>query len=84
MRKKFRHVVEAGGIVLRFIDKRQQLLHIVAEKVGFQEGFPCASVVQVAAQRVDFAVVGQIAERMGQPPCREGVRAVALMDQRQR
>ena len=84
LRKQFGHVVEACGIVLRLVDQRQQLFQIVAEKVRFQEGLACAGVVQVAAQRVDFAVVGQIAERMGQPPRRERVRAVALMDERQR
>ena len=39
--------------------------------------------VHVAAQRVDLAVVGDHAERLGQLPTRERVRAVTLVDDRQ-
>ena len=40
--------------------------------------------VDVAAQRVDLAVVGEVAVRMGQRPGREGVGAEARVHQRQR
>ncbi len=39
--------------------------------------------VRVAAQRVDLAVVREIAERLRQLPGREGVGAVALVDERE-
>ena len=39
--------------------------------------------VQIAAERVDFAVVGDHAEGLGQPPAWKRVRAVALVDHRQ-
>ncbi len=40
--------------------------------------------VEIAPQSVDFAVVGEIAERVREVPGWEGVGAVPLMDQRQR
>lgn len=42
-----------------------------------------AQVVQVPAQGVDFPVVGQIPEGMGQAPGWESIRAVALVDEGQ-
>jgi hypothetical protein len=45
---------------------------------------PRAHPVLVAAQRVYLTVVGEQSERLCQTPVRKGVRAVALVNQRQR
>ena len=45
-----------------------------------QQGGPGAHTVNVAAQGVDLAVMGHVAEGLGQIPGREGVGAVTLMD----
>ena len=62
----------------------RSLCDVVAEQLGLQIGLAGPHVVQVAAQGVDLAVVGQVAERLGQLPGREGVGAVALVHDRQR
>ncbi len=45
-------------------------------------GGPAAHLLAVAADRVDLAVVGDRAERLGEPPDRVRVRRVALMEDR--
>jgi hypothetical protein len=46
-------------------------------------GFTGVDPVTVAANRINFSVVGDHAEGVGERPSREGIRAVALMENRQ-
>ena len=46
--------------------------------------FTSAQAVEVTAQRIDFAVVSEITERMGQGPSRERIRRITLVDKRNR
>ena len=81
--EQFEGVVEDGRIAGAGSGHGKQLGHVVAEEVRFEEGLAGIHPVDVAAQRVDFAVVAQKAKGMGQVPGRKGVGAVALVDQRQ-
>ncbi len=49
------------------------------KQVGAKIALARAHPVEVAAQGVDLAVVGQVAERLGQLPRGESVGAVALV-----
>jgi hypothetical protein len=82
--QEFERVVEAGGIGLAFIGDRPELLDIVAIELGRNARLPRRHPVDVAADGVDLAVMGDHPIRMGQPPGREGVGREALMYQRQR
>src|SRR3970282_1180956 len=65
-------------------DDRQDLLEIVAEKVRPAERLPRVHPVDVAAQRVDLAVVGDVAVRMRQRPGWEGIGGEALVNEGER
>ena len=66
--EEFEHLIETGGVRIAFEHDRKQLLQVVAEQIRFAQGFARAHPVRIAAQRVDFAVVGDIAERLGERP----------------
>ena len=66
------------------VDDREDLLDVVAEQVAGEHAFAGVHPVDVAAQGVDLAVVGEVAVGMGAFPAREGVGAEARMHQRQR
>ena len=79
--KKFEDIVERGGIGLAVVDKRQHRFEIFPEECRRQGLLACAELIEVAADGVDFAVVREHPERMGELPGRKGVRRVALMDE---
>ena len=81
--KKFEDIVERGGIGLAVVDKRQHRFEIFPEECRRQGLLACAELIEVAADGVDFAVVREHPERMGELPGRKGVRRVALMDERE-
>ena len=81
--QQLNHVVQAGGSALTGGNKRQQLLQVSPQQGGGQMRLTHAQVVHVPAQCVDFPVVGQIPEGMGQAPGWESIRAVALVDEGQ-
>ena len=62
----------------------RSLLQVVAEQIALEQALARAHPVDVAAQRVDLAVVRDEAVRMRQRPRRERVRAEPLVHQRQR
>ena len=62
----------------------QDLLDVVAEQLGLEQRLARVHPVDVAAQRVDLAVVRDVAVRMRAVPARERVRAETRMHQRQR
>ena len=82
--QEFEHVVEGRRITAALADDRQDLVQIVAEPVRAQQSLARAHPVDVAPQRVDLPVVGDVAVGVRQRPRREGVGAEALVDQRQR
>ena len=82
--EELEHVVERGGIAAPLPDDRQELAEIVAEHGRSQQAFPGAHPVDVAAQRIDLAVVRDVAIGMRERPGREGVRAEPLVHERQR
>ena len=80
LHEEFERIVEAGRVRLALIGNRPQLLDVVAKQVGGDGGLAGRHPVDVAAQRVDLAVMGDHAIGMGQRPGREGVGREALMD----
>ena len=65
-------------------DHRQHLREVVAEDARLQQAFARPHPVDVAAQRVDLAVVRDEAIRMRQRPRRERVGREALVHERER
>ncbi|CPO01337.1 Uncharacterised protein [Bordetella pertussis] len=82
--QQFEAVVERGGIGLAFVDDGVQLLQVVAQHRGLHHALAGPQPVEVALDRVDFAVVGDHAVRVGQRPGGERVGREALVHQRQR
>ncbi len=62
--QQLQHVVEHRRIAAGLVDNRQQLFHVVPEQAGGEQTFAGRHPVDVAAQRVDLAVVGQVAIRV--------------------
>ncbi len=83
-RQQLEHVVERGRVRARGPDDREHLLQVVAEQLGRQLRLARPHPVDVAAQRVDLAVVGDVAERVRELPARERVRREARVDERER
>ena len=83
-RQQLEHVVERRGVRARGPDDREHLLQVVAEQLGGELRLARAHPVDVAAQRVDLAVVGDEAERVGELPARERVRREAGVHERER
>ena len=76
-------VVEHSRVAAVLADDRQQLLEVLAEQLGLEQGLAGPHPVHVAPEGVDLAVVRQIPVGMGARPARESVGAEAGMDQRQ-
>ena len=84
LNEKLERVVEAGGVRLALVGDRPQLRDVVAEQFGVDARLTRRHPVDVAAQRVDLAVVRDHAIGMREAPGRKGVGREALMDQRER
>ncbi len=84
LHQEFERVVEAGGVGLPLIGDRPQPGDVLAVKLRMHRGLAGRHPVDVAAQRVDLAIMGDHPVRMRQRPGREGVGREALMHQRQR
>ncbi len=84
LHQEFERVVETGGVGLALIGNRPQPGDVLAVQFRMHRGLPRRHPVDVAAQRVDFAVMGDHPVGMRQRPGREGVGREALMHQRQR
>ncbi len=83
-REQLEHVVEVGRVRAAVTDDRQHLLQIVAEELRRKLALARAHPVDVAAQRVDLAVVGDHPVRVRKLPARERVGREARVDERQR
>ena len=77
-------VVEHGRVAAIRIDDGEDLRDILAERLGDKERLPGMHPVDVAPQRVDLAVMREIAVGMGAVPARESVRAETGVHQRKR
>ena len=82
--EKLERIVEAGRVGLPLIGDRPQLVDVVAEFRRARRGLPRRHPVQVAAQGVDFAVVGDEPVRVGKRPGRKRVGREALMHESKR
>ena len=82
--QQFQRAVERSRVAHPIGNDREQLLDVVCMLLRAHHQLPGTHPVLVAADRVDLAVVGDIAERMGQVPGGERVRAVPLMHHRNR
>ena len=79
LNQEFERVVETGGVRLAFVGDRPQLGNVVAEQRRGDRGLARRHPVDVAAQRVDLAVMRDHAIGMGQLPRREGVGRESLV-----
>ena len=84
LNEEFERIVETGGVRLAFIGDRPELADVVAEEIGGDRGLPRRHPVDVAAQRIDLAIMGDEAIGMRQRPGRKRIGREALMHQRQR
>ena len=82
--QQLEHVVEDRAVAAPLADDRHDLLQILTEQIGLEQRLARLHPVDVAAQRVDLAVVRDEAVGMGQRPRRERVGAEALVHQGQR
>ncbi len=81
--QKFQAVVEHGGVRPVGVDDGQEFFQVLAEKIGPEQRLPSMHPVDVAAQCVDFAIVDDVAVRVGPVPVREGVGGKARVHQGQ-
>ena len=84
MHQEFERVVEAGGVGLALVGDRPELGDVGAEQRRGHARLPRRHPVDVAAQRVDLAVMRDHAVGVRELPGREGVGGEALMHERQR
>ena len=82
--EELEHVVERRRVAAAFANHRQDLLQVVAEEARLEQPFARAHPVDVARERVDLAVVRDVAVRVRERPRRERVRAEPLVHERQR
>ena len=83
LHEEFQRIVEAGGVRLSLIGNGPELGDIIAEELARHGGLTGRHPVDVAAQGVDLAVMGDHAIGMGETPGGEGVGGETLMDQRE-
>ena len=82
--QEFERVVETRRIGLPLVGDRPQLLDVVAEEIGGDRRLARRHPVHVAAQRVDLAVVRDVAIGMSQLPRWERVCRKSLMHEGER
>ena len=82
--QQFQGVVEAGRVAGHGVADGRQLVDVVAVERGAELLLAGVHPVDVSAQRVDLAVVGEVAVRMGQLPVSQRVGAKTRMHQRER
>ncbi len=82
--QQLERVVERGRIRLAVVDERPEFFQVLAQDRRGDRALARADPVDVAAQRVDLAVVADHAERVREVPRREGVGREALVHERER
>ena len=81
--QQLEHVVECRGVRCVGLDDRLQVLDRAAEALVVEAGLVALHPVDVAQDGVDLAIVRQHAEGLCQPPLREGVGRIALVEDRE-
>ena len=81
--EELQHVVQNGRVRTLTVDNRQHLSQVIAQRRAVQLRLASACPADVAAQRVDLAVVDDVAVRMRALPAGRGVRGIARMHERQ-
>ncbi len=84
LHQEFERVVEAGGVRLAFIGDRPEPADVLAVEVRAHRRLPRRHPVDVAAQRVDLAIMGDHPVGMRQRPGREGVGRETLVHECER
>ena len=79
--QQFQRIIETGSVAGAGGHNGRNLLNVVAEQGRLELGLAGVHPVAVAAQGVDFAVVGQVPVRVGQLPVPQGVGAETRVDQ---
>ncbi len=82
--EQLEHVVENGRVARIGRADREDLFQIGSVLLARQDSLAGVHPVNVAAERVDLAVVGEVAERMGEVPGGKGVGAIPLVHQGER
>ena len=82
--QQLQHLVEGGGVTQFRGADREDPGELAGQVFGAQQGFAGPHPVTIAPDRVDLAVVGEIAVRMRQRPGRERVGAEPAMHEDQR
>ena len=82
--EQLEHVVERRGVAAARADDREHLRQVLAEQLRRELRLARAHPVDVPAQRVDLAVVGDHPVRVRELPARERVRGEPGVDERQR
>ena len=81
-RQKLEHVVQDGGVGTLAIDDWQDLLQVLAEHRAVELRLAGSRPGDIAAQRINLAVVDDVAVRMRALPRRRRVRGVTRMHER--
>ncbi len=81
--EQLQRVVEHRRVAAGRVDHGQDFLQVVAEQLVLEETLPGVHPVDVAAERVDLAIVADVAVRVRPRPVGERVRAEARMHHRQ-
>src|SRR6476469_2968239 len=84
LNEQLEHVVEARRVALSLRDDGDQFGEVAGKMIGRHAGFADAHPCEIAAQRVDLAIVAHVAIRMREWPRWKGVRREARMDERKR
>ena len=76
------HRIQCGGVGGARRDHRLDILAVIAEGEARHLDLVALHPVLVAANGVDLAIVSETAERLRQPPLREGIGRIALVEDR--
>ncbi len=83
MQQEVQGIVEIARVRAFGLDDRKELFQVVSEQLAAHHALAGEHPVLVAAERVDFPVVGHVAVRMGAVPTRKRVRREPRVDHRQ-
>ena len=83
LHEEFERIVERCGIAAIRLDNGEKLGQVSTQQFGLQHRLARMHPVDIAFDRIDFAVVGHIVERVGEVPGGECVGGKALVDQTQ-
>ena len=82
--KHFQSIVDHGRIAAAFDDNREKILDVFTKQFGFEERLASFHPIDIAAERIDLAVVRDVPEWMRERPAGECIRAEALVHHSER